>query len=143
MSEERPARAAGPPGKPVLPPEAEGEIMAVLFTNMRISSDEIAAILAKHGVSGDVEALQDSYRKRLGQRLMSSIRDENGRREVLAHGSEYIVMECCSDQRKLKAIRHRIERQMQGLDVSAGKVQGRVRVLDRLLSRFRKGGETG
>ena len=96
MSKQQPARAAGPP-KPLLPPAAEDEIMDVLSANMRISSGEIAAILKKHGVSGDAEALQNSYRKRLGQRLMSSIRDENGRREVLARGSEYIVIECCSE----------------------------------------------
>ena len=88
MSEERLARAAGPPGRPVLPLEAEQEIMDMLSANMRISTDEIAAILKKHGVSGDADALQNAYRKRLGQRLMSSIRDESGRREVLANGSE-------------------------------------------------------
>ena len=69
---------------PRLPPEAEQEILEALFEGMEIHSDEIAAILKKHGVSGDMEALQDSYRKRLGQRLMASLRDENGRREVLA-----------------------------------------------------------
>ena len=114
--------------------------MAALSANMRISSGEIAAILKKHGVSGDMDALQDSYRKRLGQRLMSSIRDENGRREVLARGSEYIVVECCSDQQALRAIRQRIQSQMNGLDDSAGKVRCRIRVLDRLISRFRKAG---
>ena len=138
MSKQQPARAAGPP-KPLLPPAAEDEIMDVLSANMRISSGEIAAILKKHGVSGDAEALQNSYRKRLGQRLMSSIRDENGRREVLARGSEYIVVECCSDQQALRAIRQRIQSQMNGLDDSAGKVRCRIRVLDRLISRFRKG----
>ena len=126
--------------KPLLPPEAEAEIMERLSTKMRISSDEIAAILEQHGVSGDAETLQAAYRKRLGQRLMSSIRDENGRREVLARGSEYIVIECCSDRQDLKAIRYRIRRQMKGLDVSSGKVRGRIRVLDQLLSRFRKAG---
>ena len=139
MSKQQPARAAGPP-KPLLPPAAEDEIMDVLSANMRISSGEIAAILKKHGVSGDMDALQDSYRKRLGQRLMSSIRDENGRREVLARGSEYIVVECCSDQQALRAIRQRIQSQMNGLDDSAGKVRCRIRVLDRLISRFRKAG---
>ncbi len=138
MSKEHPARAAGPPGRPALPPEAEQEIMAALSANMRISSGEIAAILKKHGVSGDADALQDSYRKRLGQRLMSSIRDENGKREVLARGSEYIVVECCSDRQDLRAIRQRIQSQMNGLDDSAGKVRCRIHVLDRLLSRFRK-----
>ena len=140
MSEERPARAAGPPGRPVLPLEAEQEIMDTLSANMRISADEIAAVLKKHGVSGDMDALQNAYRKRLGQRLMSSIRDENGRREVLARGSEYIVVECCSDQQALKAIRRRIQSQMNGLDDSAGKVCSRIRVLDQLISRFRKAG---
>ena len=139
MSKQQPARAAGPP-KPLLPPAAEDEIMDVLSANMRISSGEIAAILKKHGVSGDVEALQDSYRKRLGQRLMSSIRDENGRREVLARGSEYIVVECCADRQALKAIRQRIQSQMNGLDDSAGKVRLRINVLDHLLARFRKAG---
>lgn len=140
MSKEYPARAAGPPGRPALPPEAEAEIMERLSANMKISSEEIAAILAKHGVSGDVEALQNTYRKRVGQRLMASIRDESGRREVLARGSEYIVVECCADRQALKAIRQRIQSQMNGLDDSAGKVRCRIRVLDHLLSRFRKAG---
>lgn len=91
-------------------------------------------------MSGEAEALQDSYRKRLGQRLMSSIRDENGRREVLARGSEYIVVECCADRQALRAIRQRIQSQMNGLDDSAGKVRCRIHVLDHLLSRFRKAG---
>lgn len=139
MSKEHASRAAGPP-RPLLPPAAEDEIMVVLSANLRISSGEIAAILKKHGVSGDLDALQDSYRKRVGQRLMASIRDENGRREVLARGSEYIVVECCSDRQALKTIRHRIESQINGLDNSAGKVRRRIHVLDHLLSRFRKAG---
>lgn len=139
MSKTVPTKAMGPP-KPLLPPEAEAEIMAKLFTNMKISSGEITVILAKYGVSGDTEALQDRYRKRLGQRLMASIRDESGKREVLAHGSEYVVVECCNDQQALKAIRRRIQGQINGLDVSARKVQGRIHVLDRFLARFRKAG---
>ena len=138
MSRKNAVTAADRRSAPTLPVEAEQEIMDKLSANMRISSDEIAAILKKHGVSGDMDALQDGYRKRLGQRLMSSIRDETGTREVLAHGSEYIVVQCCNDQQALKAIRRRIQGQMSGLDVSAAKVQGRVRVLDQLIGRFRK-----
>ena len=105
MSKTIPTKAIGPPGRPLLPPEAEVEIMEKLFANMKISSGDIAAILARHGVSGNSETLQEQYRKRLGQRLMASIRDESGRREVLAHGSEYVVVECCNDQQALKADR--------------------------------------
>ena len=140
MSKEYPTRAGGPPGRPTLPPDAEAEIMERLSANMRISSGEIAAILAKHGVSGDVEALQNAYRKRVGQRLMASIRDENGRREVLARGSEYVVVECCNDQQALKIIHRRINGQISGLNTSSDKVQGRISVLGRFLSRFRKAG---
>ena len=140
MSKEYPTRAAGPPGRPVLPPEAEDEILTALFSNMKISSDEIAAILKKHDVSCNSEVLQDRYRKRLGQRLMASIRNECGQREVLARGGEYIVLECCNDQQALKAIRRRIQSQINGLDVSAAKVGGRIHVLDRFLARFRKAG---
>ncbi len=140
MNGELPARAAGPPGRPALPPDAEREILTALFANMRISSSEIADILERHGVSGDAGALQDAYRKRLGQRLMASLRDEDGRREVLAHGSEYVVLECCTDQQKLKAILRRIQSQINGLDDSAGKVRCRIRVLDRLTSMLRRAG---
>ena len=77
---------AKPTAPPRLPPEAEQEILEALFEGMEIHSSEIAAILKKHGVCGDAEALQDSYRKRLGQRLMASLRDNTGRREVLANG---------------------------------------------------------
>ena len=140
MSKEHPVRTAGPPGRPALPPAAEAEIMELLSVNLRISSGEIAAILAKHGVSGDAEALQNTYRKRVGQRLMSSLRDENGRREVLAHGSEYVLVECCSDQQKLKAIRRRIQSQINGLDDSANKVRRRIGVLDRLSAMLKRRG---
>jgi len=139
MTNKNLTQAAGPP-RPLLPPAAEAEILDRLFADMRISSEEITAILKKHGVSGNTDALQDSYRKRLGQRLMSSIRDERGNREVLAHGSEYIVVECCNDQKALKSIRQRIQGQMNGLDVSAAKVQGRIRVLDQFISQFRRSG---
>ena len=71
---------------------------------------------------------------------MASIRDDSGKREVLAHGGEYVVVQCCNDQQALKAIQYRLQNQMNGLDVSAAKVQGRIRVLDRLLARFRRAG---
>ena len=118
------------PSPPSLPPDAQREILGRLSTETRISSQEIAAILKRHGVCGDIDALQDAYRKRLGQRLTSTIRDEAGKREVLAaSGGEYVIVDCCNDPQKLKAIRHRIQAQMNGLDVSARKVRKRVRFL--------------
>ena len=128
-----------PPSAASLPPEVRQEILERLATETRISSQEISVILKRHGVCGDIVAVQDAYRKRLGQRLMSTIRDEQGKREVLAaSGGEYVIVGCCNDPQKLKAIQHRIQAQMNGLDMSAGKVRGRRRFLERFASWARK-----
>lgn len=125
--------------QPLLPPKAKAEILDVLFANMEISGDEIAAILKKHHVACDIDVLQDRYRRQLGQRLMASLRDASGEREVLSNGrGQYVVLECCRDRQQLTSIRRRIQNQMQGLNVSAGKVQSRIAVLDRLIARLRK-----
>ena len=47
-------------GRPALPPDAKDEILHVLFANMEISGDEIAAILKKHHVSCDADVLHQS-----------------------------------------------------------------------------------
>ena len=46
--------------------------------------------------------------------------------------------DCCNDPQKLKAIQRRIQAQMNGLDVSAGKVHGRVHFLERFAGWVRK-----
>ena len=127
-------------GAPAIPPAAEQEILDRLFANMEISGDEIAAILKKHHVFCDEDILQDRYRRQLGQRLMASLRDDSGEREVMSNGKgRYIVLECCRDRRQLAGIRRRIQNQMQGLNASAGKVQSRITVLDRLIARLKGG----
>lgn len=125
--------------KPGLPPGARAEILEVLFTNMEISGDEISAILKKHHVSYDADALQDRYRRQVGQRLMASLRDASGEREVLSNGrGRYVVLECCRNRQQLAAIRRRIQNQARGLNASAGKVRSRIAVLDRLIAHLRK-----
>ena len=125
--------------KPGLPPGARAEILEVLFANMEISGDEIAAILKKHHVCCDADVLQDRYRRQLGQRLMASLRDASGEREVLSNGrGRYVVLECCRDRQQLAAIRRRIQNQAHGLNASAGKVRSRIAVLDRLIAHLRR-----
>ena len=120
-----------------LPPNARSEILETLCANMEISSDEIVAILKKHHVTCDIDVLQDRYRRQLGQRLMASLRDTFGEREVLSDGKgQYVVLECCLDRQQLAAIRRRIQNQMRGLDATAGKVRVRIRVLERLKARL-------
>ena len=123
-----------------LPPEAEREILDKLAAQMYISSDEVADILARHGVEGDIDALQTAYRKRLGQRLIAGIRDEHGRRELFCAGGDYVMVECCNDAQKLKAIQRRLQGSINSLDASAKKVRGRLSLLERFKSKFQKAG---
>lgn len=128
--------------KSAIPPEAEQEILAQLSARMRISSDEIAAILEKYEVCGDEEALQTAYRKRLGQRFIASIRDEDGKRELFAAGREYVVVDCCNDPKKLKNIQLKLQRCISGMNLSATKVRERICFLDRFSPRKQGGKET-
>lgn len=89
---------------------------------------------------GDIDSLQSAYRKRLGQRLMSSIRDECGKRELFSAGNEYVVVECCNDPRKLKAIQRRLHSNINGLDASTKKVRGRIHFLERFSPAKKRGG---
>ena len=85
------------PSRTGIPPDAQAEILQKLSAETKITSCEIAEILKKHDVCGDMDALQDAYRKRLGQRLLSGIRDENGKREILStSGGEYVIVDCLS-----------------------------------------------
>lgn len=123
--------------RPGLPPSAKAEILEALCANMEITGDEIVAILKRHHVAEDADVLQDRYRRQLGQRLMASLRDDKGRREVMSNGrGRYFVLEYCRDQRQLQSVRRRIQNQMRGLDATAGKVRVRIRVLERLKARL-------
>lgn len=123
---------------PALPNEAVDEIMARLGESQRISSDEIVSILKKYNVVGNMETLQDSYRKRLGQRLMAAIRDEAGRREIFAAGKNYIIVDCCNNAQELKAIRRRLQSSVNGLDASVSKVGERMEFLGKFASQVGK-----
>ncbi len=115
-----------------IPVEAQNEILERLSENMRISSDEVTDILMRYNVADSEPALQRAYRKRVGQRFFASFRDENGRREILAvrndkGGTDYIVVDACSDARVLQSIENRMQRYAGGMSKSQEKVRRRIR----------------
>ena len=85
-----------------VPEDAAAEILEKLMTHQQISSDEVAQILKRYGVCGEPEALQIAYRKKVGQRLIASLRDPYGRREVFSTGSTYVLVDCCNDRDALR-----------------------------------------
>lgn len=127
-----------------LPNSAIQEIHSRLAKNLRISAEDMEEILERNGVRGDVKALQRSYRKSVAQRYMASLRDETGKREILAAPNpdtgemEYLVLDACNDVETLKRIEERLENQRIGLSGSSSKVRCRVGFLSRFMH-WRKG----
>ena len=125
---------------------AKAEIYNIIAKDMRISTDRMEGILAKHGVKRDPKALQRAYRLSVGQKIMAEVRDNEGRREILAarteKGMEYIVIDACHDQVLLARLQHRLREFIAGLERSSGKVRDRQSVLGGFCRRmFRMGGE--
>lgn len=132
--------------RPTIPTKARDEIMSLLAADMRIGADQLIGILEKHHVSGNVNTLQRGYRRRIAQRIMAGIRDDNGKREILAvrsenGGTEYVVVDGCTDPKKLRAMQHRLQSNLAGLENTSDKVRRRLRFVERFsrLIRGKKG----
>lgn len=130
--------------KPTIPPKAKVEIAEILGRKGRISNDELDAILQKHRVRSNTQDLQRGYRLRVGQRLLASVRDENGRREILAHRDSitgevvYIPIDLCNDEDVLTAIQNRLHKTISSLQVSSGKAANRTKKLHWLKRPFER-----
>ncbi len=120
-----------------VPEDAAAEILEILMTQQQISSDEVARILKRYGVRGEPEALQSAYRKKVGQRLIASLRDPYGRREVFSTGSTYVLVDGCNDQKALEHIHRKLDKDMEAVDQASSKIDNRLQVLQRF-SRYRR-----
>ena len=60
------------PSPPSIPPDAQREILDRLSAETQINSQEIAAILKRHGVCGNMDALQDAYLALLMERALAA-----------------------------------------------------------------------
>lgn len=114
-----------------IPQKAISEIFEKLARDMRISSDEMEAILERHNVKKDTKTLRRSYRRSAGQRLMASVRDEDGAREIMAAYNkelkcwEYLVIDACNDTNKLASISKQLSESIAGLERAGEKIRQR------------------
>ncbi len=120
--------------------KARAEIFEVLLKDMRISTKHMDAILARHGIRNDPEALQRTYRLSVGQKIMAEVRDDEGNREILAarteNGMEYIVIDACNDELLLARIQSKLRSAIAGLERSSAKVEKRQGILSGVFGRF-------
>jgi hypothetical protein len=120
---------------PAIPARARNEISGIIQRNGRISSDELDAILKKHRVRGNVQALQRGYRLRAAQRLLAGVRDEEGQREILAWrdpdtgGAVYVPVDMCNDEDVLASIQNRLHKSIASMQISSGKAANRTKRL--------------
>ena len=56
--------------------------------------------------------MQVAYRKKDGQRLIASLRDPYGRREVFSTGSTYVLVDCCNDRDALEHIHKKLDKEL-------------------------------
>ncbi len=132
--------------KPTIPPKAKAEIADVLGRQGRINNDELDFILRKHRVHSNPRDLQRSYRLRVGQRLLAGVRDETGRREILAHHDPktgevvYIPIDLCNEEDVLEAIQNRLHKTISSLQISSGKAANRTKRLHWLKRPFERMG---
>lgn len=122
---------------------ARDEIYSVLAEDMRISTVRMDKILAKHGVKRNAKELQRAYRLSVGQRMVAGVRDAKGQREVLAlrteNGTEYVVVEACSDPQALAKLQHRLRGCISTLENTSGKVQERQGALASIRKKLFRG----
>lgn len=114
-----------------VPEDAAAEILETLITHQQISSDEVALILKRYGVRGEPEALQIAYRKKVGQRLIASLRDPYGRREVFSTGSTYVLVDGCNNRDDLERIQEKISKEVEASCQASDKIDNRLQVLRR------------
>ncbi len=135
-----PKTKVAPRAKTTAMERARYEIFSVLADDLRISTDEIDRILSKYGVKRATKELQRAYRLSVGQRMLAEIRDEEGKREILADrackATEYIILETCNDPEKLARIRNRLRSQIAGLEQTVEKIEERGGVFTRIFSRW-------
>ncbi len=124
-----------------IPQAAIDEIFEKLAQDMRISSDEMEKILARHKVNKDTAKLRSSYRRSAGQRLMASVRDKDGAREIMAAYNkklkrwEYLVIDACNDPQELESISKQLSENIAGLERSEEKVRQRQHFIGTIAGR--------
>ena len=80
--------------------------------------------------------------KKVGQRLIASLRDPYGRREVFSTGSTYVLVDCCNDRDALEHIHKKLDKDMEAVDQASCKIDNRLQVLQRF-SRYQRKKKSG
>lgn len=114
-----------------LPEKAKQELLAKVNTpGGALTDDEIIAIVRDSGVFRDMEAVMRQFYLRTGQRFLASVRDGNGKRQILATKDHaYVRVDMYDDSARLTEMRARIQKQIAGLNGTSEKLFDRITYL--------------
>lgn len=123
--------------------------MTTLKKKHRISSEQMLDIVAKEITFNKNDKPVRAYWLDKCRKLISSIRNEEGRRLVfnipknksVTGCSEYVLVAACTDSDELSAIRHRLhsdiaslEKSIDVIDIQLGSVDDMQKQLDRMIN---------
>ena len=129
-----------------IPKEAKERIERKLRRKAGVRRSEIVRLLLLYGEPTDSKTLLERDLNRTAQRLVASIRDVHGDREVLAIEQrdgdvEYALISKTEDLDKLSVTHDRLTKRSIGIKATAAKVLWRIRYLSRQIGEkeYRKG----
>lgn len=129
-----------------IPKEAKERIERKLRRKAGVKRSEIVRLLLLYGEPTDAKTLLERDLNRTAQRLVASIRDVHGDREVLAIAQrdgdvEYALISKTEDLDKLSVTHDRLTKRSIGIKATAAKVLWRIRYLSRQIGEkeYRKG----
>ncbi len=129
-----------------IPKEAKERIERKLRRKAGVKRSEIVCLLLLYGEPTDATTLLERDLNRTAQRLVASIRDVHGDREVLAVAQrdgdvEYALISKTEDLDKLSVTHDRLTKRSVGIKATAAKVLWRIRYLSRQIGEkeYRKG----
>ena len=119
-----------------IPKEAKERIEQRLRRKAGVKRSEIVRLLLLYGEPTDARTLMERDLNRTAQRLVASIRDKHGEREVLAVAQrdgdvEYALISKADDLDKLSVTHDRLAKRSVGIKATAAKVLWRIRYLTR------------
>ena len=122
------------------PENARTEILTTLRKNYRISLEKMLDIVAKAVPFDKADKPLRAFWLDKCRKLLSSIRDEDGRRMVfnipanksVTGCSEYVLVCTCTDPQELAAIRHRLHSDVAGLEKSIDVIDIKMESLEQI-----------
>jgi len=114
-------------------------IMSIMDIESNLEQDFVTDLVKKYVPELDIENLKEKEYKQMANRLISSLKDEKGIRDVFVitnnfEMSEYINVSRSKEIDDLKKVRNRLKGNVEGNQKSLSKVEDRLYLIENQIS---------